>query len=108
MPGVVTAVLNRVVKEVGSLLGIPEEAVLREGLKKLLISKIEENGDIVDGLKEKYGVSGYLELEDKIRKGEVPEHPAWEDVILWEELSRHTEALQELLCRLKVGGAVVS
>jgi len=62
----------------------------------------------VEGLKEKYGASGYLELEDKIRRGEVPEHPAWEDVILWEELSRHTEALRALVRRLEAGGAVAS
>lgn len=98
--------LNRVAKEAESLLGMPAEAVLREGLKKLLASKIEENNGIVEGLKKKYGASGYLELEDKIRRGEVPEHPAWEDVILWEELSRHTEALRGLIRRLEAGGAV--
>ncbi len=106
LPGVIAAVLNRVAKEAESLLGMPAEAVLREGLKKLLASKIEENNGIVEGLKKKYGASGYLELEDKIRRGEVPEHPAWEDVILWEELSRHTEALRGLIRRLEAGGAV--
>ncbi|MGQ9533535.1 MAG: hypothetical protein ACUVTQ_12180 [Desulfotomaculales bacterium] len=100
--------LNRVAKEAETLLGMPAEAVLREGLKRFLVSKIEENDGIVEGLKEKYGASGYLELEDKIRRGEVPEHPAWEDVILWEELSRHTEALRALVRRLEAGGAVAS
>jgi hypothetical protein len=32
----------------------------------------------------RWGVAGYLELEEKIRLGKEPEHPAWEDVILWE------------------------
>lgn len=108
LPEVIAAVLNRVAKEAETLLGMPAEAVLREGLKRFLVSKIEENDGIVEGLKEKYGASGYLELEDKIRRGEVPEHPAWEDVILWEELSRHTEALRALVRRLEAGGAVAS
>jgi len=108
LPGVIAAVLNRVAKEAESLLGMPAAAVLREGLKKLLASKIEENSGIVESLKKKYGTSGYLELEEKIRRGEVPEHPAWEDVILWEELSRHTEALRGLIRRLEAGGAVAS
>jgi hypothetical protein len=41
-------------------------------------------------------------------RGEVPEHPAWEDVILWEELSRPTEALRALVRRLEAGGSVGS
>lgn len=108
LPEVIAAVLNRVVKEAENLLGMPAEAVLREGLKKLLASKIEENDSIIEGLKEKYGASGHLELEDKIRRGEVLEHPPWEDVILWEELSRHSEALRGLIRRLEEGGAVAS
>ncbi len=108
LPGVIAAVLNQVAKEAESLLGMPAEAVLREGLKKLLISKIDENVSLIEGLKKKYGASGYLELEAKIKRGEIPEHPAWEDVILWEELSRHTEALRGLIRRLEEGGAVAS
>ncbi|KUK11792.1 MAG: hypothetical protein XD51_1296, partial [Moorella sp. 60_41] len=63
---------------------------------------------LIKSLEEKYGASGYLELEEKIRRGDVPEHPTWEDVILWEELSRHTEALQGLVRRLEAGEAVAS
>jgi len=98
--------LQQVIKEAESLLGMPEEAIFREGLKKLLLSKAEENGKLIESLKEKYGVSGYAELESKIKSGELPGHPAWEDVILWEELARHTEALRGLARRLEAGGAV--
>ncbi|AEG14304.1 hypothetical protein Desku_0696 [Desulfofundulus kuznetsovii DSM 6115] len=100
--------LERVVKEAESLLGIPAEVILGEGLKKFLVSKVEENLGITCNLKKKYGVSGYLELEDQIKKGGIPEHPAWEDVILWEELSRHTEALQDLIRQLEAGETVAS
>jgi len=34
----------------------------------------------------KYGVRNAEELEEKIRKGEVEEHPAWEDLIALERL----------------------
>lgn len=108
LAGVIATVLDRVVKEAEELLGIPAEAMLREGLKKLLASKIEENDQLVEDLRQKYGIPGYLDLEEKIKKGEVPEHPAWEDVILWEELSRHTDALRDLVRRLEAGGAVAS
>jgi len=99
-------VLDRIIKEAEDVLGIPGEVIFREGVKKFLLSKVEENNSLIKSLKEKYGASGYLELEEKIRRGGVPEHPAWEDVILWEELSTHTEALQGLVRRLEAGEAV--
>lgn len=95
--------LDRIIKEGEDVLGIPGEVIFREGVKKFLLSKVEENNSLIKSLKEKYGASGYLELEEKARRGDVPEHPAWEDVILWEELSRHTEALLGLVRRLEAG-----
>lgn len=72
------------------------------------MSKVEENNKIIDSLREKYGAQGYMELEEKIKAGSISEHPAWEDVILWEELARHTERLRNLIVRLEAGGAVAS
>jgi len=99
---------NQVVQDAEKILGVPAEAILREGLKRFLLSKVEENNKIIYNLKEKYGTTGFTELEEKIKLGYVPEHPAWEDVILWEELTRHTEKLQDLIVRLEAGGAVAS
>ncbi|WP_134643015.1 hypothetical protein [Ammonifex thiophilus] len=98
--------LDKVIKEAESLLGMSTENVLREGLKKLLSSKVEENNEVIENLRKKYGVSNYQELEEKIREGELPGHPAWEDVILWEELSRHNEALRRLIRQLEAGRVV--
>lgn len=100
--------LDRVAKEAESLLGMPAEALLREALRQFLASKIDQNESMVRDLKEKYGVSGFPELEDRVRQGQLPGHPAWEDVILWEQLSRHTEALRGLIRRLEAGGSVTS
>jgi len=99
---------DHVVKEAENILGIPGEVIFKEGLKKFLVSKVEENNNLIQDLKKKYGTTGYLELEDKIKRGDVTEHPAWEDVILWEQLSRHTLKLQNLIFRLETGGAVAS
>jgi hypothetical protein len=108
LPGVVFAVLDHVLLEAEKILGMPGEVIFKEGLKKFLLSKAEENDRIIDGLKKKYGASGFAELEEKIKTGRVPEHPAWEDVILWEELSSHAEKLRELALRLEAGEAVAS
>lgn len=107
-PEVIAAMFDHVVKEAENILGIPGEVIFKEGLKKFLVSKVEENNNLIQDLKKKYGTTGYLELEDKIKRGDVTEHPAWEDVILWEQLSRHTLKLQNLIFRLETGDAVAS
>lgn len=107
-PGVIKTVFSQVIREAEKVLGVSAEVMVREGLKKFLLSRVEENNKIIDSLKEKYSAAGYIELEEKIKNGSVPEHPAWEDIILWEELSRHNEKLRELVARLEAGGAVAS
>ena len=74
--------LNQVVVEAENLLGMSKDSLVKESLKEFLLSKIKENSRIIEGLTDKYNVPGYLDLEDKIRQGEIPGHPAWEDVIL--------------------------
>jgi len=100
--------LEQAIKDAEKILGIPGEVIFKEGLKKFLKSKVEENNELISGLKKKYGASGYVELEEKIKKGDVPEHPTWEDVILWEELSRHIAELNDIILRLETGEAVAS
>ena len=107
-PGVITAMFEHVVKEAENILGIPGEVIFKEGLKKFLVSKVEENNSLIQNLKKKYRTAGYLELEGKIKEGNIPEHPAWEDVILWEQLSSHALKLQNLISQLEMGDAVAS
>lgn len=95
--------LNDFVREVETVLGMPKDLIFKESLKSFLTAKIEENDKIMRALTDKYGVRGYLELEDKIKKGEVPGHPAWEDVILWEQLFKHNVKLHELVQKIEMG-----
>jgi len=45
----------------------------------------------------KYGVQSIEELEERIRRGEVGEHPAWEDLIALERLLEEKKKLGEAL-----------
>lgn len=69
-------------------------ALLREKKRKIMI-------DILDVFS-RYGVASPGELEKKIKDGEITEHPAWEDLILLENLEaaiaaidRDTESIQK-------------
>ncbi len=50
-------------------------------------------------IREKYGVVSLSALYESIQDGEIPEHPAWEDYIVWKnketQLSRFREVLEE-------------
>ena len=48
----------------------------------------------------KYGVRSAEELEEYVRKGEVAEHPAWEDLITLERLLEEKRKLSEALSML--------
>ncbi|GAB4407621.1 MAG: hypothetical protein OHK0032_02970 [Thermodesulfovibrionales bacterium] len=60
-------------------------ALLREKRRKLMIEKAE--------ILSRYNVKNMEELEDKIKRGEIHEHPSWEDLIVLENL-------EDILARL--------
>lgn len=53
-------------------------AYLNEKKKKYMEERLE--------ILKRYNVNSAEELEEKIRKGEINEHPAWEDLITLENL----------------------
>lgn len=53
-------------------------ALLKEKKRKAVMEKMEILG--------RYNAVDLRELEDKIKTGQIPEHPAWEDMIFLENL----------------------
>ncbi len=51
--------------------------------------------DIAD-LQDRYRVTDPQELTKRIQAGEIYSHPAWEDLIEWENLLDHIERLDQL------------
>ncbi|MDA8336533.1 MAG: hypothetical protein M0Z41_16345 [Peptococcaceae bacterium] len=94
---------TQVITEAESLLGMPKDSIVKASLIEFILSKIKENSQIIEGLKGKYNVPGYLDLEDKIKQGKIPGHPAWEDVILWEQLFTHTAKLNQIVKFIEEG-----
>ena len=52
----------------------------------------------------RYRSASLEELEAKIADGEAPEHPAWEDLIVAENLSNRLEEINAYLRRLQSAG----
>jgi hypothetical protein len=53
-------------------------AFLREKKRKIMIDRLE--------VLNRYNLTSREELEGKIKNGDIPEHPAWEDLIFLENL----------------------
>jgi len=62
-------------------------AFLREKRRKVMMDRLE----VLD----RYNVSSCEEIERKIKNGEIPEHPTWEDLILLENLESTIAQIDE-------------
>jgi hypothetical protein len=62
-------------------------AFLREKRRKVMMDRLE----ILD----RYNVTTCEELEQKVKDGEIPEHPTWEDLILLENLESAIAQIDE-------------
>ncbi len=82
-----------------------EKIAIKEGIEKeklivlSLIAYLDEKkrkyiGERLEILR-RYGVSSAEELEEKIRKGEINEHPAWEDLIVLENLEEMIKEISD-------------
>jgi len=86
-----------IVKIVAERLGVPEERLTREALREWLERRILlVESEIKENLL-RYGVADVAELEEKIKKGEIEEHPAWEDLVTLENLINEKKRLEEAL-----------
>jgi len=82
-------------------LGVETDELFREALESLLKQKkrlaLRERLEILS----RYGVSTLPELEEGIARGRIPEHPAWEDLIVIENLSASLKDIDAYLGNLK-------
>ena len=86
-----------VIDEIGQYVEMDQESLLKRGVEALLRERkrnlMLERYQILS----RYHVSITAELEEKIRSGDLEEHPAWEDIITLENLEEAIHKLDEYL-----------
>lgn len=92
-----TAILERVSK----VLGVPPKELVRKGLEGLLQAQLRMCFAEINEIKTRYNVKKAAELEKKIASGSIAEHPAWEDLILLENLENRIKNIRQELTALK-------
>jgi hypothetical protein len=85
------------VERIAEATGDDEATILRRGLQSYLQQELREVSTRMKELSGKYDVDAPAELEELIREGDVDEHPAWEEVIEWENLETRATTLERLL-----------
>lgn len=92
--------LASLVDEIARSLGIEPRDVEKDALKVWLEKKLRLIEAEISEVLNRYGVKSARELEDGIARGEVPEHPGWEDLIVLNRLIDERKRILEALERV--------
>ena len=90
-------------EQVAETLHVTAEDLWRRSLQAYILrEKRSVQLDIAD-IQDRYGVSTVNELARRIEVGAIYSHPAWEDLIEWENLLAHLQRLEELDSEILAG-----
>lgn len=88
--------LARISKE----LNVPSEELVHRGLLAYLEREIRLTEEDIADIRDKYSVATKAQLKRKIEKKEIYSHPAWEDLITWENSETHIKKLKKTIERI--------
>ena len=86
---------NDLIDRVSKNLGVPPETLIKGGVKEYLKAKLRVAKTEAHEIETRYNVKTPEELEEKIKKGSVEEHPAWETLIQYENILQQTQKIQK-------------
>jgi len=89
--------VGTVMIELAEALGLTENELQRQALASLLREKKRQALQLKLEILARYGAESLVDLESRIARGQVVEHPAWEDLIVVENLSSHLDELDAYL-----------
>ncbi|MFH2110705.1 MAG: hypothetical protein ABIJ47_05525 [Candidatus Bathyarchaeota archaeon] len=88
---------SELVDRVSKSLGVPPEELVAGGVKMYLRARLRMIQAELKDVENRYRVRSPCELEEKIKKGSVEEHPTWEDLIQYENLVEQAEKIRREL-----------
>jgi len=90
-----------IVERVSKALGVPPDELVRKGIEEFLEAQLRACFAEICEVEARYGVKSASELEEKVRRGTIDEHPAWEDLIVLENFEERAEKIRKELRALK-------
>ena len=92
------SLLSKLSKE----LEIPEKRILDESLNVFLDAELRNASAEILKIRKQFNVSNPKELKSKIKKGKIEEHPAWEQLIFWENLNKRIKVVNDWMQRIHI------
>jgi len=90
-----------VFEDVAQELNLAPDTLWRESLKAYIARELRlVDLDIAD-IQDRYGVTSPEQLKARIESGVIYSHPAWEELIEWENLAAYKARLTRLQALLK-------
>ena len=93
--------MNALLDKISKDLNIPSEELINRGLLVYLEHEIRMTEKDIADIREKYLVAERSELERKIKDKEIYSHPAWEDLIIWENSETYIVKLKNIIKGIK-------
>ena len=91
---------DELIERVSKTLGLPPEKLVSGSVKEYLKSRLRTTQAEINEIETKYNVQNPKNLEQKIKQGTIEEHPAWEDLILYENLQKQAEKIKQELKKI--------
>lgn len=96
--------MSTTMTDIAVSLGISEGELFRQALVSFLKDKKRQTLQLKLDILARYGVNTVADLDARIAHGSVSEHPAWEDLIVAENLTARLKELDDYLEHLQVAG----
>lgn len=90
-----------IVERLSKVFSVSPDELVRKGIEEFLQAQLRICFAEMLDIKTRYEVKSAAELEKKIRKGATAEHPAWENLIVLENLEERAQKIQKELKALK-------
>ena len=94
------SLLHKLSKE----LEIPEKKILDESLSAFLDIELRNASAEISKIKKEFDVLKPADLKKKIENGKVKEHPAWEQLIYWENLNKKVKVVTDWMRKIHIPG----
>lgn len=89
------------ITQISKELNIPPDELTQRSLLAYLEHELRLAEEDIADIRDKYLVATRLELEKKIKGKKIYSHPAWEDLIAWENTEEHIAKLKKIIQIIK-------
>lgn len=89
------------ISQISKELNIPSDELTQKSIIAYLEHELRLSEEDIADIRDKYLVATRQELEKKIKDKDIYSHPAWEDLIAWENTESHIAKLKKMIQALQ-------